>query len=77
MAPSAFPALKKLDAAQSVERAGAPAASKKRAQSVIATHMMKAYVPTDLSHPATLLYGSRCLFSFALSHASGVAQRLY
>jgi hypothetical protein len=77
MAPSAFPALKNLNAAQPAERAGSPATSKKRAQPVIAIHMMKTYFPTDLSHPACLTHGSRWFFSSPESHASGVALRLY
>jgi hypothetical protein len=77
MAPSALPALKKSDAAQPVTTTGALANSKKRHSQVIATHTTLKYVPTDLSHPASLFQGSRCSSSSPSSHASGVAQRLY
>jgi hypothetical protein len=77
MAPSALPALKNLMRRNQLREPGALANSKKRRSQVIATHTTLKYVPTDLSHPASLFQGSRCSSSSPSSHASGVAQRLY
>jgi len=77
MAPSALPALKNLMRRNQLrEPARRPIRRKGRSQ-VIATRTTLKFTHADLSHPAQLFPGSRCLSSSPSSHASGVAQRLY